>query len=231
MYLRLVPNSASEDPQAVLSWALEAHRGRLALSCSFGGPTGMALLDMALRLEPGLPVFCIDTGFLFPETYALIERAEAHYGIQVQRVHPAVDPETQTKVYGPALWSRDPHLCCGLRKVEPQRAYLQRFDAWITGLRRDQSPTRRDTPAVGFDPALQIVKIAPLAAWTEAQVWDYVRARGVPHNPLHDRGYPSIGCTHCTRAVAAHEDPRAGRWSGFDKTECGLHYQTGGLRT
>jgi phosphoadenosine phosphosulfate reductase len=129
----------------------------------------------------------------------------------------------QAAEYGEALWERDPDRCCELRKVIPQRELLKGFDAWITGLRRDQASTRKTTPVVARDNKFGIAKIAPLARWDERDVWRYIYEHDVPYNQLHDRGYPSIGCTNCTRTVAPGEDPRAGRWSGFAKTECGLH--------
>jgi phosphoadenosine phosphosulfate reductase len=183
----------------------------------------MVLLDLALRIEPRLNVFVIDTDLLFPETYALIDRVERKYGITVQRVHPAQSVAEQNAAHGDALWKRDPDACCDLRKVAPLRDYLRGFDAWMTALRRDQSDTRGEIPVRAWDEAAQVVKIAPLANWTEDDVWSYVRENDVPVNTLHYDGYPSIGCTHCTRRVAAGEHARAGRWSGFDKVECGIH--------
>jgi len=202
---------------------IDTYPGRTTLSCSFGGPSGMVLLDLALRVEPQLNVFVIDTELLFPETYALLERAERRYGITVERVRPAQSVAVQNAVYGDALWARDPDACCGLRKVEPLRSYLQGFDAWLTAVRRDQSVTRTAIPVQSWDETAQIVRVAPLADWTEAEIWTYVQAHDVPVNTLHFDGYPSIGCVHCTRRVAPGEHARAGRWSGFDKLECGIH--------
>jgi phosphoadenosine phosphosulfate reductase len=215
-----------QTPHEILSQALERHRGRIALSCSFGGPGGMVLLDMALRLEPRLPVLCVDTSFLFPQTYALLQAAERHYGIEVRRVRSPLSPEQQAREHGPQLWRRDPDACCQLRKVEPLADALAGYDAWITAVRREQSSTRADIDVLSWDAQFGLLKICPLAAWTEAQVWDYVRLHDVPYNALHDEGYPSIGCTHCTRAVTQNESQRAGRWPGFNKTECGLHRST-----
>jgi phosphoadenosine phosphosulfate reductase len=183
----------------------------------------MVLLDLALRIEPTLNVFVIDTGVLFPETYALIERVERRYGIAVERVHPQQSIAEQAVAHGDLLWERDPDACCDLRKVEPLQRHLRSFDAWLTAVRRDQSETRAEIPLQAWDENAQIVKIAPLADWTEADVWAYVQANDIPVNTLHFDGYPSIGCTFCTRRVAAGEHARAGRWSGFDKVECGIH--------
>jgi phosphoadenosine phosphosulfate reductase len=139
-------------------------------------------------------------------------------------VRPGISVGLQAARYGEALWTRDPDRCCELRKVIPQRTALARYDAWITGLRRDQGSTRRATPVAQWDDAFGLAKFSPLAAWTEREVWQYISDHDVPVNQLHARGYPSIGCTHCTRALtAADDDVRAGRWSGFTKTECGLH--------
>jgi phosphoadenosine phosphosulfate reductase len=183
----------------------------------------MVLLDLALRIEPRLNVFVLDTELLFPETYALIDRVERQYGIAVERVRPQHTVAEQNALHGDALWARDPDACCDLRKVEPLQRYLRGFDAWMTAVRRDQSETRNEIALRAWDEKAQIVKVAPLADWTDADVWAYVEANGVPVNTLHFEGYPSIGCTHCTRRVAAGEHARAGRWSGFDKVECGIH--------
>jgi phosphoadenosine phosphosulfate reductase len=185
----------------------------------------MVLLDMVMQLEPATPVFYLDTGFLFPETHQLIAEATSKYGISPVAVHPALSVAEQAAQYGEALWARDPDRCCELRKVTPQRQNLKGFDAWITGLRRDQTATRQATPVVQWDRKFGLAKINPLATWDEREVWRYIAAHDVPYNRLHDQGYPSIGCTNCTRPVAAGEDARAGRWSGFTKTECGLHVQ------
>ena len=210
-------------PEEILRWALDAYRPRITLACSFGGPTGMVLLDMVMRLAPETPVFYLDTGLLFPETYALVARVSARYGIAPRPSRPTLTVTEQGAVHGDALWARDPDRCCAIRKVAPQREALLDFDAWITGLRRDQSSTRRATPIVQWDVKFDLAKVNPLVDWDEKAVWRYIADHDVPYNPRHDRGYPSIGCTHCTRPVAPGDDPRAGRWSGFAKTECGIH--------
>jgi phosphoadenosine phosphosulfate reductase len=215
--------AAAGHANATIRRTLDTFSGRTTLSCSFGGPSGMVLLDLALRIEPQLNVFVVDTELLFPETYALIERVERTYGIVVERVRPLQSVAAQNATRGEALWERDPDACCDLRKVEPLRRHLRGFDAWMTAVRRDQSRTRTDIPLQAWDETAQIVKVAPLADWTEADVWAYVQANDIPVNTLHFDGYPSIGCTHCTRRVAAGEDARAGRWPGFDKLECGIH--------
>jgi phosphoadenosine phosphosulfate reductase len=211
------------EAKDAIAWSTDTYPGRVSLSCSFGGPSGMALLDLALAVEPRLPVFCIDTELLFPETYALVRRVEAQYNIHVDMVRPLRTVAEQGDEHGPQLWGRNPDACCGMRKVEPLRRYLRPYDAWLTGVRREQTATRATMRSVDWDEGLQVVKIAPLADWSDEDVWAYIKERNVPVNTLHFEGYPSIGCTKCTRPVAAGEDARAGRWTGFDKTECGIH--------
>ncbi len=218
-----------EDAEAVLRWAVEAFFPDLALACSFGGPTGMVLLDMVARIEPKVEIFYLDTGFLFPETHETVRRAAERWGIEPVAYVPLLSPEEQAAAYGDALWTRDPALCCQLRKVEPHRRALAGKRAWISGLRRDQSETREDIDVVEWDYEFGLVKVNPLATWTERDVWAYIVKHGVPYNPLHDRGYPSIGCTHCTRPVKPGADPRSGRWQGFDKTECGIQLGSAGI--
>ena len=210
-------------PEDILRWALATYAPRITLACSFGGPSGMVLLDMVMRLDPTIPVFYLDTGLLFPETYALAEEAARRYGITPRAIRPTLTLTQQARRHGDALWAREPDRCCELRKVRPQRKALAGFDAWITGLRRDQSTTRRVTPVVQWDAKFGLAKICPLADWSERDVWRYLADRHIPYNSLHASGYPSIGCAPCTRSVLPGEDARAGRWSGFDKTECGLH--------
>jgi phosphoadenosine phosphosulfate reductase len=210
------------SPEQVLQWAFQTFGDGVEMASGFG-VEGMALIDIAVRVNPRLRVFTIDTGFLFPETAHLIERAERHYGIRVEKVRSRLTPEDQAQIYGPALWNVNPDQCCGLRKVDPLREKLAGLRAWITAIRRDQTAVRASARKVEWDGKFQIVKINPIADWSRDDVWNHVRAHNVPYNTLHDFNYPSIGCTHCTRAIRPGEDPRAGRWSGFQKTECGLH--------
>ena len=212
------------SPEEILAWAIERFPGKVTLACSFGGVSGMVLLDMTLKLDPTVPVFYADTDFLFPETYELRDLVAERYGIEPLAFKSALTPLDQAAQYGEALWLRDPNLCCELRKVEPTARALEGFGAWITGIRRDQSSTRKEVAVVEWDAKFGLVKVNPLAAWDEAQTRAYLAERDVPYNPLNDQGYPSLGCTHCTRPVQIGEDPRAGRWAGFDKTECGLHF-------
>ena len=210
------------NAQEVMQWAFRRYGKRVEMASGFGAE-GMALIDIAARLNPELRVFTIDTEFLFPETYQLIAKVEKRYGIAVERVRPRLTPEAQEVVYGPALWSINPDQCCALRKVEPLKEKLAGLRAWITAIRRDQTAARASARKVEWDQKFQLVKINPIADWTTRDVWNYLHEHDVPYNPLHDQNFTSIGCTYCTRAIRPGEDPRAGRWTGFQKTECGLH--------
>lgn len=212
----------SWKPEAILAWAFSTYGDKVALATGMG-VEGMALLDMARRINLGVKIFTGDTEFLFPETYDLIERVEARYGLKIERLYSELTPRGQASEYGEALWANDPDQCCNLRKVEPLRRKLATLDAWVTAIRRDQTSARAAIRKVDWDAKFDLVKISPLADWTREKVWSYVLENDVPYNPLHDRNYPSIGCTHCTRAVLPGEDQRAGRWAGSGKVECGLH--------
>lgn len=206
----------------LLGWALATFGERLAPITSFGA-SGVVILDHLLRLHPAQRVITLDTQLLFGETYELWDAIEQRYAIRIHAIRPAFTPEEQELRYGPRLWELEPDACCDLRKVQPMARAVAGLDAWITGVRRDQGPTRSQTPLLGWDARHTLFKLSPLAAWTRAQVWEYIRTHNVPYNRLHDEGYASIGCTHCTRP-AAGGDERAGRWSGNTKTECGLHF-------
>jgi phosphoadenosine phosphosulfate reductase len=210
------------SPEDLLRWSFAAFQDKIAIASAFGAE-GMVLIDIAARVNPQVRLFTLDTEFLFPETYALMERIEQRYGINIERVKPALTAEERELEHGPALWARDPDACCSLRKVAPLRQKLATLRAWITSIRRDQTLSRASARKVEWDAKFHLVKINPIADWTSKQVWRYIHDHEVPYNPLHDEGFPSIGCTHCTRAVRPGEDPRAGRWSGTAKTECGLH--------
>ena len=210
------------NAKQVLSWAFGKFGDAVAISSAFGAE-GMTLIDMASRVSKKFRLFTIDTEFLFPETYNLMDRIEQRYGITIERVYSLLSPESQERVHGARLWSRDPDECCNLRKVEPLRRKLSELTAWITSIRRDQTSVRAGAQKIEWDEKLGLVKVNPIADWSSAQVWRYIREHDVPYNTLHDQNYPSIGCTHCTRAIQLGEDSRAGRWPGFAKTECGLH--------
>jgi len=208
--------------EEVLRWAFTTFRQDLAIA-SGGGVEGMVLLDIATKVNPKPRVFTLDTEFLFPETYELFDRVEKRYGIKIERVYSTLTPEEQQLAHGPELWARNPDQCCNLRKVEPLRRKLSELKGWATAVRRDQTKNRAHAGKVEWDEKFQLVKVNPLADWNTKMVWDYVYKHNVLYNPLHDQNFPSIGCTHCTRAVQPGEDARAGRWAGFQKTECGLH--------
>ena len=194
----------------------------IAFACSFGAED-VVLVDMIQRIRPHTDIFYLDTDFHFQETYDTRDRLMERYGMNFIRVSPVITPEEQALEYGEALWMKDPNLCCNHRKVEPLTRILSQYDAWITGIRRDQAPTRANARKVEYDTKFALVKFNPIADWTSDDVWRYIRDHDVIYNPLHDQNYPSIGCQYCTRQVLAGEDPRAGRWSGSEKTECGLH--------
>ena len=211
-------------PQEVLRWAVDVYGRGLTLSVSFGNPEGMVLLDMLSRITDGVQVFTLDTGFLFDETVRFREEAMKRYPLPLAVVTPGLTVEEQVERYGPEFYSCAPDLCCQVRKIEPQRRFLRDYDAWVTGIRRDQTAQRASTPLVAFDEYFGVAKIAPLASWSEDEVEEYVKRNEVPLNPLFSMGYRSIGCEPCTRPVAPGEDARAGRWPGMEKTECGLHF-------
>jgi len=215
----------SQPPQDLLAEAIRRFAPKIVVACSFGAED-VVLVDMVHRINPEIPLFYLDTDFLFPETYETRDRIVRQYALkpaQVIQVKSLLTPEQQAAQYSQALWSTEPDRCCQLRKVEPLTRVLKGFDAWITGIRRDQAPTRANAGLIEWDSKFQLVKVNPLARWTWADVWTYVKVYEVPYNPLHDHNYPSIGCTHCTAPVAPGDDPRAGRWKNFTKTECGLH--------
>jgi phosphoadenosine phosphosulfate reductase len=217
----------SAEPAEVLSWAAENFPGRVAIGTSFQG-AGLVTIHQAISAELDLPIFTIDTGLLFPETLELKNRLEKFFGIEIESVVPELTVAEQAGELGANLWERNPDLCCTIRKVEPLQRKLSGLDCWISGLRRDQSATRASTRVLElyeFDKlrGKQIVKVNPLVGWTSAQVWDYIRQHHIPYNPLKDRGFRSIGCVPCTRPVSGDESDRAGRWIGFEKTECGIH--------
>lgn len=219
---RISPELEALGAQETVRWAVQQYPHGRVLASSFGAED-MVLIDMLTRVDRHPTIFYLDTGLLFPETYELIRRAEELYGFQAVQVATDLTLEEQTRQHGPALWSTAPNQCCHIRKVLPLKNYLKDQNAWITGIRREQTPFRKNSPVVGIDNNHGLVKINPLAAWTQKDVFRYLVKHNVPYNPLHDMGYPSIGCVPCTQAVNPGDDPRAGRWAGQEKTECGLH--------
>ena len=215
---------ADYSPAEILHWGLKTFLPDIALATSFG-PQSIVLMHLISQIRPETPVFYLDTDLLFPETYALRDELAVRLGLRFIRVHSGLSLETQAAEYSPALWSREPNLCCYLRKVEPLRRFLASQRAWISGIRRDQTPARADAGLVEWDNAHGLVKLNPLLGWRIEQVWAYIHAYHLPFNRLHLQGYPSIGCWPCTQPVASGDDPRAGRWPGWDKPECGIHLQ------
>ena len=213
----MTPDIKHLDAQGVLEYAIERFHPRLAVACSFQKEASV-VLDLILRAAPDARVFTLDTHVLFPETYSTWMAVEERYGIQVE-VFQGPSLGRQAAEHGDRLWERDPDACCDLRKVQPLTRALADVDAWVAGLRRDQSPSRATTPKIHWDEKHGLWKANPLADWSERDVWNYIAANDVPYNQLHDQGYGSIGCTHCTLP----SDGRDGRWADNDKLECGLH--------
>ena len=209
-------------PDEVLQWAFSAFGSDVAMATGFG-PSGVALMHFVSQINRDATVFYLDTDLLFPETHDLKRQLAHRLGLTFTRVHAGISLQDQARDEGPDLWRSNPDRCCFIRKVLPLRRFLSTREAWITGIRRDQSPTRHRIGIVGWDEANGLVKINPLANWSEQQVWQYLEINDLPYNPLHDRGFPSLGCIPCTKPVSENEDPRAGRWQGHDKLECGIH--------
>ena len=206
--------------QDVLRWAADTFGDRFCLSSSMGDGV---MPSLAASVKPGIDVVFLDTGYHFPETIGTRDAVDFVYDVNVRTVLPLLTVAEQDAAEGPELWRRDPDRCCALRKVEPLGRALEPYDAYATGLRRDESPSRASTPVVQWDAKRGKVKVNPIARWTQAEVDAYVEANGILVNPLSEDGYPSIGCRPCTFRVAPGEDPRSGRWRGSQKTECGLH--------
>ncbi len=206
----------------ILQWAVDRFGPQLTFATGFGAE-GCAVIDLIGRHHLPIDIFTLDTGLLFPETYDLWRRLETKYALTIRGVTSKLTVDDQASKHGPELWTREPDRCCQMRKVAPLEAELGRFDAWITAIRRDQTAARADALAVEWDAKFGLGKVNPLVRWTKKDVWSHLLRHDVPYNPLHDRGYPSIGCLPCTSSVGAGEDDRAGRWRGAGKTECGLH--------
>jgi phosphoadenosine phosphosulfate reductase len=217
MTIETPPDLEAASAEEVLEHVVERFHPQLYVACSFQKEASV-IMDMLLKIEPEARFFTLDTGFLFGETHETWREVESHYGIKVD-VYKGLTVEEQREQHGDELWKRDPDACCGIRKVTPLNQALATVDAWVAGLRRDQSAGRSGTPKLHWDDKHGLWKANPLADWTERDVWQYIADNDVPYNPLHDRGYSSIGCTHCTLP----SDSRDGRWAGSGKLECGLH--------
>lgn len=217
----------SSHPQELVEWSLKHFAGkRMEMSTSFG-MEGCALIDMYARHGVPLVVFYLDTMFFFPETYRLRDRMIERYpNLAFVNRGTTLTPDEQEKLHGPELWKSNPDLCCRIRKVDPMYDALAGVDVWITALRRSQSETRANIRVLDWDWKYHVLKFSPLAGWSRRDVWSYIQTHDVPYNELHEKGYPTVGCTHCTIPVenlVAGEYSREGRWAGSAKKECGLH--------
>jgi phosphoadenosine phosphosulfate reductase len=206
--------------EAIIEWAVETFGSRFCITSSM---SDAVLSHVASRVAPGIDVIFLDTGYHFVETIGTRDALAATMPVNVVTLSPKISVRQQDEQYGPDLWRRDPDLCCALRKVRPLEEGLENYDAWATGLRRDETHNRVTAPVVGWDEKKRKVKVSPLARWTQADVDQYIDEHGVLVNPLQYDGYPSIGCWPCTRRVATGDDARSGRWAGTGKTECGIH--------
>lgn len=231
--IKLSENESNEldkkPAEEVLKWALKTFGDKVALASSFGAED-MVITDMLVKINPKARIFTLDTGRLPEETYSVIDETHKKYKVNIEVYFPSPeDVEKMEAEYGPNLFYNSIEsrkLCCGARKMKPLKRALSALDAWICGLRREQAVTRTEVKKVEFNsPHDNIIKINPLADWTEKQVWNYIKKNNVPYNKLHDKNYPSIGCAPCTRAVKPGEDVRAGRWwwESPEHKECGLH--------
>jgi phosphoadenosine phosphosulfate reductase len=212
----------SATPFEILQWTVDTYHPKLTMATAFG-PEGCVILYLLSKINPQVHVFNLDTGYQFAETLQLRDEIARKYGIEVEMKRAETTVAEYEAQHGGPLYQSNPDQCCFDRKVVVLRKAAMGFDAWMSGIRRDQSPDRAAAPIVGWDKKFNLVKVSPLANWTKKDVWKLITEEKIPYNPLHDQGYSSIGCWPCTRAVMFGEDERAGRWSGFKKTECGLH--------
>jgi phosphoadenosine phosphosulfate reductase len=210
------------SPQGVLRWAVAEFHPRLTMATAFGAE-GCCLLHMIAEIEPSVRVFNLDTGYQFPQTLELCERIRERYGIAVELVRPELTVAEYEERHGGPLYHRRPEQCCHDRKIAPLRRALAGYEAWVSAIRRDQTADRALADVVQWDAKFGLVKVNPLLHWTRGDVWKFLLAHEVPYNPLHDQGYPSIGCWPCTGPVTEGADERAGRWAGMGRKECGLH--------
>ncbi len=210
------------SPREIIAWAVENYFPKLTMATAFG-PEGCVIIHYLAGIEPRTPVFNLETGYQFPETLALRERIRERYGIEVEYKSASTTVAEYEAQNGGPVYKTNPDKCCFDRKITVLRQAAVGMRAWMSGIRRDQSPDRAGAPIVGWDKKFGLVKISPLANWTKKDVWKLITEENIPYNPLHDQGYTSIGCWPCTRAVMFGEDERAGRWSGTAKVECGLH--------
>jgi len=212
----------SASAREILTWAVQRFFPRLTMATAFGAE-GCCILHLLAEIEPRVRVFNLDTGYQFTETLELRERLKERYGIEVEYIRPDTTVEQYEAEHGGPLYLHRPDQCCYDRKIVPLRQAIQGYDAWISAIRKDQTPDRAQADVVQWDRKFNLVKINPLLHWTKNDVWRLILDHNIPYNPLHDRGYPSIGCWPCTAPVDAGQDDRAGRWAGSGKKECGLH--------
>lgn len=210
-----------QAPDDLLIWGAESFGNEIVLGTGFG-PSGVVLIHKVCELKLPIKVFCLDTNLLFKETYALWDKIEDRFEIRIESVSPILTLDGQAKRHGEELWKSNPDKCCHLRKVLPLQKYLSNKKAWITGLRRSQSNIRMGIEKVEWDPENKVYKLNPLADWDQETIWKYIEQHDLPYNPLHDEGYPSIGCIPCTEPSIG-ENERSGRWKNLEKTECGIH--------
>lgn len=214
----------AKGASSLLEWAYSTYAEEEIVYASSFGAEAIVLIDLIQQIKPDAQIVFLDTGLHFPETYEVIDQIEARFpSLHIERKQPALSLGEQAEQLGAALWLRDPNQCCSIRKVMPLQETLAQKKAWISGLRREQSPTRANTQFINRDDKFKNVKICPLIYWTWEDVWAYIRERDLPYNTLHDHHYPSIGCSPCTQPAVTDGDSRQGRWMGSGKTECGLH--------
>ncbi|WP_339230851.1 phosphoadenylyl-sulfate reductase [Oceanobacillus sp. FSL K6-2867] len=221
-----LPADSTKGALKILQWAYETYGDRVVYACSFGAE-GVILVDLISKIQKDAAIVFLDTDLHFQETYDLIDKVKKKYpDLRIHLKKPELTLEEQAKQHGSALWKRKPDQCCYIRKIKPLEEALSGAPAWISGLRREQSPSRSKTDFINKDERFQSIKICPLIHWTWKDVWDYIQENKLDYNLLHDQNYPSIGCIPCTSQVMDQGDSRTGRWSGFNKTECGLHTST-----
>lgn len=213
---------ANKSPEQILRWAVATFFPKLTMATAFG-PEGNCIIHMLAEIEPRVRIFNLETGYQFPETLELRERIKERYGIEVEYIRPEMTVRDYEEEHGGPLYVHRPDQCCYDRKVLPLRRAVVGYKAWISAIRKDQTADRGKADIVQWDAKFELVKVNPLLQWTKSDVWKFIADHDVPYNPLHDQGYPSIGCWPCTRPVAAGDDDRAGRWAGSMKKECGLH--------
>ena len=213
------------NPLELLQWLWQNYGKGVVLGTGFG-PSGIILIHHLKKAGLTIPIFYLDTGLFFDETYQLKEKIERELDVQFTRVSTDLSLEDQAVQYGSELWRNNPNKCCFLRKILPLQQYLADKEVWITGVRRSQSQARKQTKMFEWDPMNKVMKVNPLVSWTSEDVWSFIKIFKLPYNKLHESGYRSIGCSPCTQPVLPHEDERAGRWAGMNKTECGIHKPT-----